>query len=741
MLGVFAMLAVGLMLLGGRKVEPVLTWAHKPLPGAGDPTRVGAPPNPALTTGEIRVLSNRADLISGGDALVEVVLPAGMAAHEARVDLNGRDVTSEFAQRANGRYMGLVTGLTNGANQLTAQFAGGEGQRIIITNHSKGGPVFAGPQVLPWLCKTEEEGLGPAVDAQCNAPSKTAYVYQPQGKALGTYEDYDPENPPQDVASTRTDEGHVVPYIVRMETGTLDRSIYTLAVLAHPSQPWHPWAPQKGWNGKVFIPFAGGCGTVHAQMPPTMFAGEQVVLRHEFISRGWMGTTSGLNALGYNCNEVVSAEAVMMQKEHIEEQYGPIRHVIGRGGSGGSIQQNNIAAAYPALLDGVTTDSTFPDAWTPFSDAVDCQLLNHYFVWIAPQLWVDRKQAAAVMGKSGIATCLQWTVLFGDVGDPQGRGGLRISWLAARKGCALPADQLYHPTRNPTGARCSVADYQSAIWGRRGPRHVSTLPLDNEGVQYGLVALRKGIISAEQFVDLNHRIGGLDDEWEFVPRRMTMDLTTTTTLYRASRLSDPRQMANTPMIDVRNNADRADLHQPYMSWVLRARLDAANGDHGNQVIWDHPGDEYKDDAVFAMDHWLIAIEQDSSDLTREQKIVRNRPAELVDTCWIEGKSVTDDAACRKAHSHASSDARIAAGGPLSSDIRTCQLKPLNRADYPVRFTDSQWATLLDTFPRGVCDWTKPGVGTQPSEPWMTYAGGPGGQPLGPAPQSSEVLEP
>lgn len=733
--GLFAVLSVVVLLFGGPKASPLLVWALKPAPGR-DVDR--HPAGAIRVAGEIRVVSNRADLVSGGDALVEVVLPPDGTASGVRVDVDGRDVTRSFELRPDGRYMGLVTGLSDGPNELTARFAGGGGQRMTITNHPRGGPVFAGPQVQPWLCTTEDEGLGPAQDAQCNVPPRIAYVYQPQGNDPGDYEDYDPKNPARDVATTTTDEGHVVPYIVRTETGALNRGIYNLAVLADPSQPWHPWAPQQGWNGKLFIPFGGGCGTVHAQRPPSMFANEQAVLLHEFISRGWMGLASGLNTLGYNCNEVVSAEAVMMHKEHIEEQYGPIRHTIGRGGSGGSIQQNNIAAAYPGLLDGVTTDSTFPDAWTPFSDSVDCYLLNHYFVIVAPRLWRDRKQQAAVMGKSGIATCWQWTVLFGDMGDPQARGGLRIGFLAARQGCKLPADRRYHPTRNPTGARCSVADYQQAIWGRRGPRDVALLPFDNEGVQYGLIALRKGIISAEQFVDLNRRIGGLDEDWEFVPRRMTMDVETANIMFRASRLSDPVQMAKTPLLDVRNNADSADLHQPYMSWVLRARLDAANGGHGNQVIWDHPGNEYRDDAVFAMDHWLMAIEADTSDLPREQKVLRNRPAGLADTCWIEGTPVTDEARCSKAHTHRSGDARIAAGGPLSSDIRKCQLKPLDRADYRVEFTDAQWSTLQATFPNGVCDWSRPSVGAQPSEPWLTYMGGPGGQPLGVAPRSSSL---
>ncbi|HWY23596.1 MAG TPA: DUF6351 family protein, partial [Nevskia sp.] len=54
----------------------------------------------------IKVLSNRADLLSGGDALVEVVLPAGASASDVHVQLNGQDVTQAFALRANGRYLG-----------------------------------------------------------------------------------------------------------------------------------------------------------------------------------------------------------------------------------------------------------------------------------------------------------------------------------------------------------------------------------------------------------------------------------------------------------------------------------------------------------------------------------------------------------------------------------------------------------------------------------------------------------
>jgi hypothetical protein len=49
--------------------------------------------------------------------------------------------------------------------------------------------------------------------------------------------------------------------------------------------------------------------------------------------------------------------------------------------------------------------------------------------------------------------------------------------------------------------------------------------------------------------------------------------------------------------------------------------------------------------------------------------------------------------------------------------------------------------MRKTFPNGVCDYSKPGVGQQPSVPWQTYAYGPGGRALGPAPVSTPLPAP
>src|SRR5438093_3863203 len=132
----------------------------------------------------IEVLSDRADLISGGDALVAVSIPPGVSPGAVRVLDNGEDVTGAFAVRENGRFEGLVTGLDVGRDVLRARAPGAGPARIIVTDHPNGGPVFSGPQVQPWVCQAD------AVDDQCNQPPSYAYEYR--SSTDGGFHAYDP---------------------------------------------------------------------------------------------------------------------------------------------------------------------------------------------------------------------------------------------------------------------------------------------------------------------------------------------------------------------------------------------------------------------------------------------------------------------------------------------------------------------------------------------------------------------
>ena len=63
---------------------------------------------------------------------------------------------------------------------------------------------------------------------------------------------------------------------------------------------------------------------------------------------------------------------------------------------------------------------------------------------------------------------------------------------------------------------------------------------------------------------------------------------------------------------------------------------------------------------------------------------------------------------------------MVAGAPLTGDVLKCQLKPLQRSDYP-GITNEQFARLGAVFSGGVCDYSKLGVGAVPlAGPWLKY---------------------
>jgi hypothetical protein len=460
-----------------RRAWPALVLA---LMVAGVPT-VGD----ATATPTIRVLSNRADLISGADALVEITSadPGSMT-----VTAGSRDVTASFAVRPNGRLQGLLTNLPLG--QIVIRVVSqGSAAGLLIDNHPVGGPVFAGGQVQPWVCRTEAVGLGPPQDEQCNAPIKHEYFYISTNPGKVGFQPYNRASPPSDVANTTTDRGVTVPFVVRRERGVIDRGVSDVAVLFNPDAPWLPWSPQRGWNGKLSWGFGGGCKPGHVQ-PSPVDTGDFTVLDPAPLSKGFMTASSGMGISGKSCNPVVAAEALMMTKEHIIEAYGPIRYTLGSGCSGGSIQQHFIVSQYPGLLDGILPACSFPDLWGSILEAEDCYLLSKVFD-TAPGHWTEAAQRA-VTGYATSATCRGWKSHARVFFDPTNADG-----------CELPAGEVYSPATNPSGVRCTIPDYQRAMFGTRSRDGFAQRPFDTVGVQYGLGALETGQISPEDFVRLN----------------------------------------------------------------------------------------------------------------------------------------------------------------------------------------------------------------------------------------------
>ncbi len=673
---------------------------------------------------DIEVLSNRADLISGGEALVAVGLPPFIRSQTVRVTLNGRDITSQFARRPNGRYAALVTGLRNGRNQLVARASGARGATITITNHPIGGPVFAGPQIQPWVCQDT------AVDAQCNEPTTYEYVYR--DVVRNGFEPYDPEAPPADelIAETTTDHGKTVKYIVRTETGYLARDQYQISVLWDPEQRWAPWAPQGQWNHKLLITHGASCGNDHTTgtAPDT--------LDHAGLSRGFVVMSTAANNAGHNCNIVTEAESMVMAKEKVVEGYGEIRYTIGTGCSGGSLVQQQVANAYPGLYQGILPQCSFPDAWSTGQQLEDYVLLRNYHEhpdrWGLGTVWTPAS-IAAVEGHPNHLNSIELSTLYGPLPDPAAP-------------CAGVTDEQRWSESNPKGVRCSMQDFMVNVFGRRRSDGYAGRPYDNVGVLYGLEALMNGAILPTDFVDLNVKVGSHDINYKWQPQRVAADRPALAYGYQSGAFNEANHLDQVAIIDLRG-PDPGAFHDAYRTYALRARLDREHGTHANHVVWSGPiplvGDGQATTlGLVAMDRWLEAVERDRRNIPLARKIILDKPADIVDQCStglgqvipVEGQRVCNTLV------QSYTTPRMVAGSPITTDITKCQLRPLVPSlFYPVQFLDSEWDALRKVFPTGVCDYSKRGVDQQGTRAWQTYERGPGtGRPLGPPPRSSRI---
>ena len=612
---------------------------------------LGASAGAALGAGDVRleVLSNRPDLISDGNALVGVQLPPGASATKLKVLVGKRDVSSAFARRANGGIEGLIEGLEVGTNVVVATIPDGRGARLRIVNHPNGGPVFAGPQPQPWKC---QKG---ALDAQCNQPPTFKYVYKSTDSRKDGLQPYDPKAPPDDVATTTTDGGVTVPFVVRVETGYQDRDQYKIATLFDPEQGWSRFAPQEQFNHKLLITHGASCDSDYEvgnapsvtsynpadllglplQLPPETLAdsGEYA------LGRGYVVMSTALDHNGHNCDVVIQAESLVMAKERVIENYGSLRYTIGTGCSGGSLAQQWIANAYPGIYDGILPTCSFPDTWSSATQVMDYHLLRGYLEdtskWGSGVLWLPT-QWGPVEGHA-----LPANAIISDIGF--------FSAIVPTHGCGGISDQQrYNAQSNPTGVRCSIADRSINVFGRRDPsvwsavekkigRGFAGVPVDNVGVQYGLAALNSLQITAAQFVDLNARIGGLDIDINPIPSRLAADIPALANAYRSGMINETNNLDRTAVIDCRG-PDPGAAHDSYRAFAIRARLDREHGGHGNQLIWEGPAAIVGDTqcaqlSLIAMDRWLAAVEKDTSDNPLEWKIVANRPSGATDACF------------------------------------------------------------------------------------------------------------
>src|SRR5438477_9353127 len=109
----------------------------------------------------ITTLSSRPDMVSGGNALLRVDVPAPFSLGQIVVKLNGQDVTATFhADQAAHTLTGLVNGLAVGANGVevfTNPTGNGQpAERATLVNYPITGPIFSGPRQEPFICQTDK---------------------------------------------------------------------------------------------------------------------------------------------------------------------------------------------------------------------------------------------------------------------------------------------------------------------------------------------------------------------------------------------------------------------------------------------------------------------------------------------------------------------------------------------------------------------------------------------------------
>jgi hypothetical protein len=729
-------IVLGVILMSGLTAGVSVTAAT---PTTGPPTKgepvVEADPfttdAPGLAPEQIEMttVSTRPALVTGDKARVAI---RGLQPNDRlHVTKDGTDVTGLFGPvgsrpgQASGAFEGVVTGLRLGDNHLQATANGPHfGRRAVsltVVDHPLQGPVISGPHQQPFVCETQQSGLGPPEGPDCVAPTQVHWWAK---DLLGQFHQLSNPYAPYPLGTaTTTVNGRSVPFVVRVESVVINRGIARIAVLddPHGRGPNHPFAA-TAWNHRLVYHFGESCGTGYHQgnnqetddfgglfsISVSNLVGPLLDLSGR-LGNGYMIAESTLTIFGVHCNQVLSAETLMMVKEHIVNDYGDINHTISAGASGGAIQQYTIADSYPGLLDAGTPLLSFPDVMSTAMTVNDCVVLTSAFQAEAARWNVLKQQA--VTGLATFQVCNDWKSLFGPNLDP----------TSCPSG--IPKADIYNPKTNPHGVRCDLQDDLKNIVGVDPATGFAYRPLDDIGVQYGLKALQHGQITPADFVQLNRAVGGYDLTGRPTSQRVSMSPALANRMYSIGAIGERGAINLTPIIDqsipLADIVPALDIHDQIRPFEARARLDARYGNHASQAIWSLL--PLPSSALQVADQWLDrldALQAANPSLTRAQLVAQSRPADAADQCRlgiIGVPSLCDQGILRQ------SGPRQQAGGPLSEDNIKCQLRPVAPTDYPTSLSAAQFAQIKQVFPQGVCDYSKAAVGwTKASTTWLSY---------------------
>ena len=770
-----------------RVSSKMRTWSN-PLPGVMVVVLAMLAASPLLAKEKppfvAEVVSSAADQVTGGDARLHIVVPRVTPLQQVEVLVNGENQADRFAPIDGTRTLtGVIDGLALGDNTVVVkQHGNGKGLPdpavLTLTNYPITGPVFSGPHQHPFICSVQSHGLGqPLVDnptegfpvfatdpggnptdviigysMNCSADTLVTHVYKATDGAFKPYVPGDPR--PADMAQTTTMDGLTVDYIVRWERGTVNRFLYSIAMLA-PFDEGPDDLDTSAWNGKVIYHFQGGVAIGHYQGNPS---GSRM-LYDDGLSKGYAVLYSTGNKTGTHYNLVLGGETALMVKEKFVERYELPVYTVSVGGSGGGIQQYIYGQNHRGLLDAAIPQYSYPDMVTQAVHIGDCELLEFYMdVLDATNLrWQTWSNRTLVEGLN--ASDIVFNPFTGTVGASEcvmGWRGLAPLALNPLYGAA-PGMELYEPQSAVAAIHWSHFDDLVNYFGV-GSDGFARNYWDNIGVQYGLGAVATGEITPAEFLQLNGVIGGWKQEPDMVqegspfypgswdPWSARNQVFSVDPLVPAPRREgdlEAMQAAyedglvflgdiDIPVIDWRHYLEaELNMHNTHQSFASRQRIRDFRGNSDNQVVWftEALGGAQFDqtpEALEVIDEWMTNIAANP-----DLGVAGNKPDRAVDRCFdtfgdeiASGDDVWDGILDANPPGDCTvlfpvyTTSRIVAGGPFKGSIFKCELKPVGRAiadgDYGVWApTPAERAMLQQIFPSGVCDFSRPDVGLPP----------------------------
>ena len=708
---------------------------------------------------ELRILSGSARYVSGGDARIEVRTAPGLL-DKVQLYLNGRPIQPALQVRGN-RLEGVITGLRKGENWLEAYTKGRWSRDALrLVNYPITGPMFSGPQQHPFVCTTTQNGVGrqPIVESatppgtrvfdssgnvigfsrDCSIDTFVTYLYRTTGNAWNVLPPNAPR--PADMSTVTLADGRVVDFVVRREVGSINRFLYSFAMLAPANE--NPGQPDLSrWNRKLLYWFQGGVAIGHTQ--GTVHGGS---LNPDALRLGYAIVHSSGNNTGTHYNLQVAGETAMMTKERFIERYGVPSYTVGLGGSGGAIQQYIIGQNNPGVLDALLPVQSYPDMVTQTIHVGDCELLEHYMDATdrTNAKWRTTKNRSWLVGFNAeegfedvndplapLKTALGYSTALGTTECVPAWRGLSPLAMNPWYGQA-PNQQNYEPQSAIAAIRWTHWDDLRNIYGVDATG-AARPTWDNVGVQYGLQALRDANISLEEFLHLNWNIGGWKHPNDMVQEAFPFFGTSQAEIAKALSVPgyfDPWSRRNMnlapsasepaprtrgdfsamraaytsgmvfsgklerPTIDHRQYMERElDMHNVHQSFAVRQRVIEEMGNSDMLVIWftdtvpGTPKASQSMDALAVMDEWVRNIRRNP-----HKGIRGNRPVRAVDSCFdVNGQliyagkdawnGILDDRPAGPCTQRFPiySTSRIVAGAPIEGGIYRCALKPVDQA--------------------------------------------------------------